>query len=88
MRVLKSSSGQQQGDTLGSFLFCLGIHPILEAAHAKWPALLIRAICDDIHVAGPDADVAEAFHFLLTELGSNFRPAPPAAGGASRCLCD
>ena len=26
-RVLKSRSGQQQGDTLGSLLFCLGIHP-------------------------------------------------------------
>ena len=68
LRVLKSRSGQQQGDTLGSFLFCLGIHPILEAAHEKWPGLLIRAICDDIHVAGPDKDVAEAFIFLRSEL--------------------
>ena len=68
VRVLKSSSGQQQGDTLGSFLFCLGIHPILEAAHAKWPSLLIRAICDDIHVAGPDELVALAFTFLRDEL--------------------
>jgi hypothetical protein len=25
LRTLESSSGQQQGDTLGSFLFCLGI---------------------------------------------------------------
>ncbi len=30
--------------TLGSFLFCLGIHPILEAIHASWPAVLVRAI--------------------------------------------
>ena len=50
----------QQGDTLGSLLFCLGIHPILEEAHARWPEVLIRAICDDVHVAGPDATVAEA----------------------------
>ena len=68
LRILKSSSGQQQGDTLGSFLFCLGIHPILEAAHQQWPALLIRAICDDIHMAGPDEDVAAAFVFIRREL--------------------
>ena len=43
---LKSGSGQQQSDTLGSFLFCLGIHPILKTAHATWPTLLIRAVCD------------------------------------------
>ena len=65
---LRSRSGQQQGDTLGPFLFCLGIQPILEAAHEKWPALLIRAICDDIHIAGADAEVAEAFDFVKTEL--------------------
>jgi hypothetical protein len=68
LRVLKSRSGQQQGDTLGSFLFCLGIHPILEAAHQKWPNLIIRAICDDIHLAGPDAEVAEAFVFMRDEV--------------------
>ena len=68
VRVLKSRSGQQQGDTLGSFLFCLGIQPILNAVHAKWPGLLVRAICDDIHVAGPDAEVAQAFAFLRDEL--------------------
>ena len=65
---LKSRFGQQQGDTLGSFLFCLGIQPILNAVHAKWPGLLVRAICDDIHVAGPDAEVALAFAFLREEL--------------------
>ena len=68
--VLKSRSGQQQGDTLGSFLFCLGIHPILEEAHRRWPHLLIRAICDDIHVAGEDAQVAAAFDFLRRELAT------------------
>ncbi len=68
VRVLKSRSGQQQGDTLGSFLFCLGIQPILNAVHAKWPGLLVRAICNDIHVVGPDAEVAQAFAFLRDEL--------------------
>lgn len=66
---LKSRSGQQQGDTLGSFLFCLGIHPILMAAHARWPNLLIRAICDDVHiVVGDDAEVTAAFTFVRDAL--------------------
>jgi hypothetical protein len=64
LRRLKSRSGQQQGDTLGPFLFCLGIHPVLERAHAAFPNVLIRAICDDIHLAGPDADVAAAFNLI------------------------
>ena len=46
---------------MGSLLFCLGIHPILEDAHARWPVLLFRVICDDVHMAGPDATVAEEF---------------------------
>ena len=68
--MLKSRSGQQQGDTLGLLLFCLGIHPILEDAHARWPELLIRAICDDVHVAGPDAAVAEAFVFVRARMAA------------------
>jgi hypothetical protein len=31
LRRLKSRSEQQQGDTLGPFLFCMGIHPFLNA---------------------------------------------------------
>jgi hypothetical protein len=65
---LKSRSGQQQGDTLGSFLFCLGIHPILKAAHATWPNLLIRAICDDVHIVGDDAEANAAFTFVRDAL--------------------
>jgi hypothetical protein len=70
---IQARSGQQQGDTLGSFLFCLGIHPILEAIHASWPDVLVRAICDDVHLAGPDGDVAEAYTYLQTEPGLRTR---------------
>ncbi len=28
----------------------------------------MRAICDDVHLAGPDGDVAEAYAYLQTEL--------------------
>ena len=64
LHCLVSASGQQQGDTLGSFLFCLGIHPVLEAVHKAYPSVLVRAICDDVHLAGPPDDVAAAFTLL------------------------
>ena len=58
---LSSVSGQQQGDTLGSFLFALGIHTILEGVDEEFPDILIRAICDDVHLVGPPDSVAAAF---------------------------
>ena len=67
---LRSTSGQQQGDTLGSVLFCIGIQPILNRVHAAFPTVLIRAITDDIHLAGPPDDTAEAFTMLKDELAA------------------
>jgi hypothetical protein len=66
---LLSASGQQQGDTLGSFLFALGIHPALEMVRERSGGrVLVRAICDDVHLVGSDADVAAAFTLLRDEL--------------------
>jgi hypothetical protein len=68
IRVLKSVSGQQQGDTLGSLLFSLGLQPILLDVSAKFPTCTIRGYVDDIHLCGPDADVAKAFTYLHGQL--------------------
>jgi hypothetical protein len=62
--TLQSVSGQQQGDTLGPLLFALGLQPVLEAVQEKYPGVIIRAYIDDIHLIGPDGDVAAAFVLL------------------------
>lgn len=67
---LLSASGQQQGDTLGSILFCLGIQPILIRVREKYPGVLIRAITNDIHLAGPPGDTTAAFIMLRDELAA------------------
>ena len=61
LQRLLSTSGQQQGDTLGSFLFAIGTQPILQAVHAAHPNVLMRAICDDVHLVGAPEEVAAAF---------------------------
>jgi hypothetical protein len=62
--TILSVSGQQQGDTMGPLLFALGLQPALEAVHAKHKGVIIRAYIDDIHILGPDSDVAAAFLML------------------------
>jgi len=54
-----------------SFLFCLGIHPILEQLHKGLPDILVRAICDDVHLAGQDADVAAAYLQMQEQMAAN-----------------
>ena len=61
---LLSRSGQQQGDTLGSFLFAVGIQPVLKDIRAAFPNVLVRAICDDVHLAGTPGEVSAAFAML------------------------
>ena len=68
--TLQSVSGQQQGDTLGPLLFALGLQPVLEEVHKKFPGVIIRAYIDDIHLIGPDSDVAAAFALLRTQLSA------------------
>ena len=68
--TLQSVSGQQQGDTLGPLLFALGLQPVLEEVHKVFPGVIIRAYIDDIHLIGPDSDVAAAFALLRTHLSA------------------
>ena len=62
---LRSRSGMQQGDTMGSFYFALGLHPVLEEISAHFDGrVVVRAIADDVHLLGTDDDVAEAYVML------------------------
>jgi hypothetical protein len=49
---------------MGPLLFSLGLHPVLKAVHAEHKGVIIRAYIDDIHIIGPDKDVAAAFAML------------------------
>jgi hypothetical protein len=60
--AVPSSVGSRQGCSLGSFLFCLAIHPYLEMLQREYPDLLIVAYCDDVHVVGPPGKAIEAYH--------------------------
>ena len=57
-----SSVGSRQGCSLGSFLFCLSIHPYLQMLRREYPELLIVAYCDDVHFVGQPKRAVEAYH--------------------------
>jgi len=46
---------------LGSFLYCLAIHPVLLQLRSEFPDLLILAYCDDVHVVGPPERAIKAY---------------------------
>lgn len=50
-----NSIGSRQGCSLGSFLYCLAIHPVLIQLCVEFPDLMILAFCDDVHFVGPPA---------------------------------
>jgi hypothetical protein len=50
---IPNSVGSRQGCSLGSFLYCLAIHPLLIQLQDEFPELLILAYCDDVHLVGP-----------------------------------
>jgi hypothetical protein len=54
---IKSSQGVQQGSALGSLLFCIGLHPVLEALQAQFPQVSVAAFLDDIHLFIPCGDI-------------------------------
>ena len=53
--------GSRQGCSLGSFLYCLAIHPYLQQLRAEFPDLLILAYCDDAHILGPPSRAIAAY---------------------------
>jgi len=55
---------------LGPLLFALGLQPALVEVHKEFPGVIIRAYIDDIHLIGPDNDVAAAFALLRTLLSA------------------
>ena len=66
--TIKSSDGTRQGDVLGAILFCIAIHPILLRAQARFKAVKIMAIMDDINFWGPTEDVLDAYEYMAGEL--------------------
>jgi hypothetical protein len=76
--TLASVNGVQQGDPLGPFLYALGIHPALRALAAKYSGrVMILGYLDDIHLVGPQLEVARAFcelRRLLRPLGQFAAP--------------
>ena len=55
---------------LGAILFCIAIHPILLRARARFKAVKIMAIMDDINFWGPTEDVLDAYEFMAGELAT------------------
>jgi len=72
LSILKSRSGQQQGDTVGSLLFALGLHPILQDINNDFLHLgvTIRAYCDDVFLHGPPIPVAAAYEVLKSRMAA------------------
>ena len=52
--IISSEVGVQQGDPLGALLFCIGLHPILNATSSE----LTIGYMDDVTLGGLGADVA------------------------------
>ena len=53
---------------MASFLFAIGLQPILEEVTALFPGITIHAICDDIHLCGKDDEVAAAHEELRNRI--------------------
>ncbi len=58
VEVLFSARGTQQGDAAGPFLFCLGLHPVLQGLQEEFPDALIAAYMDDIFIGTLEASMA------------------------------
>ena len=61
MTTILNSVGSRQGCALGSYLFAIALHPILQTVAAEFPTVLVSAYCDDAHFTGPPADAVAAF---------------------------
>ena len=61
----ESVNGVKQGDVLGSLGYCLAFQPALLRAMDGLPNVTARAICDDLTLVGPAADVFLAYDRYL-----------------------
>ena len=59
--AVPNSVGSRQGCSLGSFLYCLAIHPYLLQLREEFPDLFILAYCDDVHIIGPPELAVKAY---------------------------
>ena len=75
--TVPNSVGSRQGCSLGSFLYCLAIHPYLLRLRSEFPDLLIVAYCDDVHIIGPPDRAIEAYerwaYMYVNELQGELR---------------
>ena len=62
-----SASGVQQGDPLGSTLFALGLHPILNLVAEQNPHLLIEAFADNVFLVDRQSRLLSAADSLIRE---------------------
>ncbi len=69
--------GSRQGCSLGSFLYCLAIHPYLQLLKSEFPDLTILSYCDDVHILGPPSRAIMAYkrwaQIYCTELQGELR---------------
>ena len=68
-RIILSSNGLQQGCPAGSFLFCLGLAPILSRISLAIPDSFIGAIIDDLTVCSPIRQLPTVIEVVSHHLG-------------------
>ena len=67
-REWQSTTGVQQGDPLGPFLFACSIHPILQALQEKFPDVYQKWYLDDGILHGPLVSLDAALQLVSQEL--------------------
>ena len=69
---------QPQRCSLGSFLFCLALQPVINQLQAEFPDLLILAYCDDVMICGEASRAIKALErygqLLHTVIQMELRP--------------
>lgn len=68
--AIKSEEGTRQGDSLAGLLFCLALQPLLQRVQERFPRVRIWAYMDDVTLAGPPAEAAQAFRMMKAEMRS------------------
>ncbi|CAN0010343.1 unnamed protein product, partial [Heterosigma akashiwo] len=66
--TIMSRQGVQQGDPFGSFLFCLGLRPVLDNIVRRCQSVTVLASSDDILLAVRASQLAAVFRVAIEEL--------------------